>query len=285
MIHLISDELNARPLLAAFDLDENLRGEIHIFRDDLSFGPLMPDAEKSFDETRTAFRQSWHKTDPLPLQETAELQTLIERAVANEEPCCFWMAPNATDVCRYFWLLPYFKNHPGCLHAIAISGLPFLNEKGQLFYPTHFAQVPPKEFIKTKRLLKEISPAEFETEGDEWLRLQRDETGLRVHEGGKKIVSKADNHIDAGLLLNLSSDWQKASKALNENNKKNAANWPAGFVEWRIRTLIEQGQLELKGDPQKPTRELEIRNPNGSSKAAKESADAPPEAETSSDAV
>jgi hypothetical protein len=285
MIHLISDEQNARPLLAAFELDENLRGEIHIFRDDLGFGPLMPGANQSFDETRTNFRTSWNKVEALPLQETADIEALLERLRADDEPCCFWMAPNATDVCRYFWLLPFFKNDPGRLHTIAISGLPFLNDKGQLFYPTHFAQIPPKEFIKTKRLLKEISPAEFETEGDEWLRLQRDETGLRGHEGGKKIVSKADNHIDAGLLLNLSSDWQKASKALNENNKKNQANWPSGFVEWRIRTLIEQGQLELKGDPQKTTRELEIRNPNGSSKAAKETGDAQPEAGTNPEAV
>lgn len=285
MIHLISDEQNARPLLAAFDLDENLRGEIHIFRDDLSYGPLMPFAEKSFDETRTAFRQSWNKTDALPLQESADLQALLARAQADDEPCCFWLAPNANDVIRYFWLLPYFKNDPGRLHVISIGGLPFLNEKGQLFYPTQFAQVPPKEFIKTKRLLKEVSLAEYETDGDEWLRLQRDETGLRVHDGGKKIVSKPDNHIDAGLLLNLSSDWQKASKALNENNKKNAANWPVGFVEWRIRSLIEQGQLELKGDPQKPTRELEVRNPNGSSKAAKESGEAQAETGTSPEAV
>lgn len=275
MIHLISDEQNARPLVAAFELDENLRGELHIFRDDLSFGPLMPEPNQTFDETRTNFRTSWNKVEALPLQETADIEALLERLRADDEPCCFWMAPNATDVCRYFWLLPYFKNDPGRLHTIAISGLPFLNDKGQLFYPSHFAQIPPKEFIKTKRLLKEISPAEFETEGDEWLRLQRDETGLRVHEGGKKMVSKADNYIDAGLLLNMPGDWQKASKALNENNKKNQTNWPSGFVEWRIRTLIEQGQLELKGDPQKPTRELEIRKPGGATKNAPEQPEAP----------
>jgi peptide deformylase len=74
------------------------------------------------------------------------------------------------------------------LHTINIVGLPFLNEKGQLFYPTNFSQIPAKEFLKTKRLLKEVTPAEYEVEGDEWARLQQENAWVRTYEGGKKIV-------------------------------------------------------------------------------------------------
>jgi hypothetical protein len=48
-----------------------------------------------------------------------------------------------------------------------IIGLPFLNEKGQLFYPKNFSEVVPTEFLKTKRLLKKLTVADYEEAGEE----------------------------------------------------------------------------------------------------------------------
>ncbi|GBL35633.1 hypothetical protein EMGBS15_12280 [Filimonas sp.] len=65
-----------------------------------------------------------------------------------------------------------------------------------MFYPKNFSEVIPKEFMKTKRLLKKVTVAEYEVEGDEWAKLQSEDSLLRVYEGGKKIASKPVHHFD-----------------------------------------------------------------------------------------
>ena len=239
MIHIIAGQDAARNLEAAFLLDENLRGEIVILQDNLGIGPLQTEEEIDHDVMRTNFwmQLSKHHTDH-QLQDEQAIKQLIEKAVAEEEPVCFWMAPCISDVCAYYWLLPFFRSQPDMLHIIHIIGLPFLNEKGQLFYPKHFGEVIPSEFCKTKRLLKKVTPAEYEVDGDEWKRLQSDDSWVRWYEGGKKISSKEITQYDTLIKSLLSTAAQKASKIVQDAAKKSTQAISPLFIEWRLRTLI-----------------------------------------------
>ncbi len=209
-----------------------------ILKDHLWVGPLSSSNETeeiSHDTLRSAF---WNTISPQPepwiMSDEANILSSLTKAIEEEEPCCFWLAPNVTDVCAYLWLLPFFKKHPSVLHTINVIGLPFLNEKGQMFYPNTFAQIPPKEFVKTKRLLKEVSPAEYEVEGDEWARLQAEQTWVRTHEGGKKV-------------------------SINEAFKKSTQTIPAAFFEYRLRKLIEAEAISVQGDVTKTSRDFEVK--------------------------
>lgn len=261
MIHILVGDMAAAQLQQAFELDENLRGEIIVLKDTLGIGPILPSEGQMFHQLRTQFWQLIDSTFDgnvvVPDEHTIKL--LAVKAQREEEPVCLWLAPCVSDVCAYYWLLPLFAKFPGMLHTINIIGLPFLNEKGQLFYPNNFSQVPPKEFMKTKRLLKEVTPAEYEVEVDEWLRLQQDNQWVRIYEGGKKIVSKDVTFYDQLILNNLSDEFQKASKVLHETMKKITQTISHIFIEWRIKSLIHEGRIAVQGDVSKTLKEFEIK--------------------------
>ncbi len=261
MIHILSGQIAASNLEQAFELDENLKGEILILQDNLSWGPLSLDSEEALNHD--AVRTNWYKTLHPDTEEICNdeqrILECIKRALAEEEPVCFWMSPSAKDVCAYFWLLTHFKAYPGMLHVIAIQGLPFLNEKGQMFYPASFDQIPPKEFVKTKRLLKEVSPAEYETDGDEWSRLILEASFIRVFEGGKKISSKELNHYDFAIRFSLTTEFQKASRIVSESIKKCGQPGAEAFIGWRIRQLVAEQAFQVQGDLSKGFKDFELR--------------------------
>lgn len=262
MIHIIVGDEAAKQLQAAFELDENLKGTVVILKDNLAVGPIAvaENQEIGHDALRSAF---WNTMVASPesfvMHDQEQIETLIPKALEEEEPFCLWLAPNIADVMAYIWLLPLFKKYPSLFHTINIIGLPFLNEKGQLFYPGNFSQIPPKEFSKTKRLLKEVTPAEYEVEGDEWSRLQLDATWARCHDGGKKVSSKDNDFYDHLLKAALTPDFQKAHKVVNDAVKKSTQLIPAVFFEYRLRRLIQQEAIAVQGDVQKTIREFEVK--------------------------
>ena len=258
MIHIIAGDEDKKNLRAAFDLDENLRGEVLVLKDTLGIGNILSTPEIGHDEIRT---ETWRTIIPGFEQLISEESTLKEglsNAIQHEEPMCFWMAPCVSDVCAYYWLLPYFKSLPGVLHTINIIGLPFLNEKGQMFYPNNFSEVPPKEFIKTKRLLKEVSVSEFEVEGDEWSRLQQENTWVRIYEGGKKISSKDITYFDTTIKNLVGAEKQKGSKLVQEAMKKITQSLNHHFIEYRLRQLLQQGAFLFTGNVEGPLKEIEV---------------------------
>lgn len=264
MIHILTNEEAAKNLEAAFELDENLNGGILVLKDHLENGPWTPEEQdEEHDALRTAFWEplSVHHT-PHIMDDRQQVLALIEKANAEEEPVCFWMAPNAHDVCAYYWLLSLFRKQEDMLHVIQINGLPFLNEKGQLFYPKSFSEVLPKEFSKTKRLLKRVTAAEFEVDGDEWKRLLSENGWIRLYEGGKKIITKDVTYFDSLIMACIGNDFQKAQKIVGEALKKaNPYSLHPLYAEWRLRQLIGQGELIVNGDASKSLREFELKKP------------------------
>ncbi len=247
MIHIIVGNEAANNLSAAFALDPNLEGEILILKDTLNIGRVFVDENTTHDEVRT---NTWKEMAPSFSEEVTDAHVLlqtIERAVENEEPMCVWLAACASDMCAYYWLLKHCKAHNGLLHTINIVGLPFFNEKGQLFYPKNFSEIPAKEFIKCKRLLKEISLSEYETEGDDWEKLCIENMMVRTYEGGKKIVSRDVAYFDNIIQSTILDEKQKLSKVLSEVLKKCTQSVSDLFFVYRIKTLAEEQKLELIG--------------------------------------
>ena len=76
------------------------------------------------------------------------------------------MAQNAHDVCGYYWLMSQLKDYQGQVYVLYLNNLPFINDKGGIFYPAALHEIQPKEFLKAKKLPRLINLSEFEIDPD-----------------------------------------------------------------------------------------------------------------------
>jgi hypothetical protein len=262
IIHIIVGDEAAKPLQEAQLLDPSLEGQIVVLKDTLGIGPLYTQEGETFSAIRTNFWKSIGASfsENQVVDDEQNIIKLCEELQPNSQ-VWFWMAPCATDVMAYYWLLTYFEKHPGVLHCIFINSLPFFNAKGTLFYPKNFSDVLPREMVKCQKLVKDVSPADYEIDGDEWPKLFGENAMIRSHEGGKKILSRNETHVD-GLILNqfqFTNDFVKANKVISQALSKGTDGISDIFITHRLQTLITEGKLETQGEGKKGLKDLEVR--------------------------
>ncbi len=272
MIHIIVGDVAAENLKAAFELDENLKGDVLVLKDTLGIGPIAVD-QKGHDGVRTTFWRGMLGEDFEGVMDAHRVKQIIEHAQEQEEPVCLWMAPCVSDVCAYYYLLTQFKDYPGMFHVIIIDSLPFLNEKGAVFYPRNFGEVLPKEFIKTKRLLKEVSPADYETEGETWQNLQAENAMVRVHKGGKEIVSADETYFDTIIYNTVSKEPQKGSKIIRQALGKTDQTVSDVFLYSRLAQMAQNGQIVCEEEHPKNIARANYKKAGGSSEQEAEAGD------------
>ena len=267
MIHIVFQTADVEVLNKAIELDASLSGEIFEIKDDYAVGPLRDlDTEEGWKEREQwwagLLQQSPYAKDQIAgsFDDRTTVQRVKEYLDQHpEDQAWIWMAQNQHDVTGYYWLLPQLKLYVGRISVLYLNNLPFINEKGQLFYPTVLHKIQPKEFLKAKKLNRPVTPSEFEVDPDEWKRLVEENALIRILEGGKKIVGADDNYFDKNILNGLTNEWQKGSRALHNILNKMKVFTGDVFLLARIRTLIEAGAVDMNGDPSKGWKEFELR--------------------------
>lgn len=257
MFHIVFESRGAELLSAAMDIDESLDGETVIIRDDYAVGPL----EDLFSESGQDARSHWWKQIQSPAGNTAStemtevfsdaesVQKMLHRMREEEfDEIWIWIAPNAKDVSGYYWLIAQLKEFAGRIYILSLNNLPFISEKGTVFYPVSLEEIPAREFVKAKKLLRPITTAEFETDPDEWLRLASDHCNLRLLEGGKKIISKEDDSFDKILIGYLQPVFQKITRTLQQFHLKSSIRLNEAFLLWRLKQLVVSNIAEQQGD-------------------------------------
>jgi Domain of unknown function (DUF1835)/Protein of unknown function len=256
MFHFVFDPRGAENLNAAMDIDESLDGETILIRDDYSVGPI----QDLFSESGQTSRKKWWNEireegkefsgQGIDREGDGSLLAEILHRMEEEEfdQIWIWMAPNSKDVCGYYWLISQLKAFSGRIFLVSLNNLPFINEKGAIFYPSSLAEIPPREFVKARRLARPVTPAEFETEPDEWFRLATENKNLRIFEGGKKIVQQADDYYDRSILHFLQPVFQKTSRAIQHYLLKSSEKVNESFLIWRFRHLVASGFAEQQGE-------------------------------------
>ncbi|MEO6070944.1 MAG: DUF1835 domain-containing protein [Chitinophagaceae bacterium] len=275
MIHLVFQQANVEVLKKVQDLDITLAGNIVEIKDDFAVGPIENiDTDEGW-KVRVKWWQSLLEQSPYATENLAgsfdDRQTILEIKRALEEnegeELWIWMGQNSHDVCSYYWVVAQLQKHAGKVMVLYMVNLPFLNEKGQLFYPTTLHQIQPKEFLKAKKLCRKITPSEFEIDPDEWKKLSSENAAIRILEGGKKIEGKEDSYFDKDIITGLSTDWQKGGRALHSILTKMKDKTGDVFLLSRIKKLVEDGKIEMTGDPAKGWKEFELRLPTSPSEA------------------
>ncbi len=267
MIHVVFQEADIDVLRQAIELDEKLRGDVQIIRDDYAVGPLQNIYET---EGYQARRDWWKALLEASPYDTDQLMNMVDDRMAvhnlkkaldenGKEVLWIWMGQNQHDVCGYYWLISQLKDYQGRVFVLYMNNLPFINEKGQIFYPTALHQIQPKEFLKAKKLNRPVTLSEFEVDPDEWTKITNENAVIRLLEGGKKIVSVNDDYYDKDILQNLTAEWQKGNKAMSNILGKMKIKTGDVFLLWRMKQLAETEKIELQGDPAKGWKEFEVK--------------------------
>lgn len=267
IIHLVFQEADVTVLQQAIELDENLQGDIVIIRDDFAVGPL-----DKLDEAEgwQARKEWWQQQLQLsPYGDTTDMVNdrltvhNLKRTLDEDVNLALWiwMGQNSHDVCSYYWLIGQLKEYIGRVFVLYMNNLPFINERGSIFYPTAIHDIPAKEFRKAKKLARTITPSEAEIDPDEWKRLAAENAMVRILEGGKKISSQPDEFYDADLLKVVTGEWQKVSRVLFNALGKMKIKTGDVFLNYRLHQLAADGKLEIQGDAAKGWKETSVRMP------------------------
>ena len=223
MIHTVFQEADTEVLKKAIELDETLQGAITVIRDDYAVGPV----DNIYETEGYQQRKDWWKMliEGSPYN-TGQLMNLVDDRLAvhnlkkaldenEQEELWIWMGQNQHDVCGYYWLISQLKDYQGRIVVLYFNNLPFINEKGHIFYPTVLHEIQPKEFLKAKKLNRKVTLSEFEIDPDEWKRLCNENSMVRILEGGKKIASRDEDFYDKDIMNALTSEWQKGHRAIH----------------------------------------------------------------------
>lgn len=261
LIHIIFDQQGGDHLGKSFALDDIIAGEVVLLGDDLAFGPLKTGPVEPGVITRQDW---WNKTageEPYSKinEDTERLRDLC--GLMRSDPASeiwIWIAQNARDVTGYYSLLEPLSDFLGRVHLIFLNNLPFINEKGSIFYPLYLGEILPREFLKARKLARELTAAEIEIDGEEWSRLKEDNAVVRVLEGGKKIRSETGDFFDKELINRCRFEFSKGWRLVNQVHQKCADHINDEFIYGRLATLIENGTLETKGE-YKNLRDAEVK--------------------------
>src|SRR6478609_6629070 len=255
MIHIVFNESDIKVLQDAIALDVALQGSVVQIKDDYAVGPLI----NIYTDDGIQNRGQWWrevlaggdydgKADTNEVDDHKTVNDLIDNMRSDEnEIIWIWAAQNKHDVSGYYWLTRYTKEFQGRVFILYLNNLPFINDKGNIFYPNWLSEIPAKEFLKAKKLAREITPSEFETDPDEWTKLCEENKGVRLLEGGKKLVQEDYDFYDAELKKFITADWQKASKIIYHYLNKSKQTTGDAYLLWRLKVMIAQDLFDVQG--------------------------------------
>ncbi len=282
MIHIVFNEAEIGLMQKVQELDETLAGEVIQVKDDYAVGPVADIYEtEGYQQRRDWWKQllenSPYKEQTDLVDDKLTVHNLIKQLQENEqEEAWIWMGQNQHDVCGYYWLMPQLREFQGRVMVLYMNNLPFINEKGQIFYPSWLSEIQPSEFLKAKKLARPVTLSEFEVDPDEWDKLTQENAMVRILEGGKKIAGKEADFYDTEILKNITGDWQKATRVLQNTLHRMKVKTGDVFLMWRIKSLIGEGKIIAEGDINKDWKSFDIKLAG----ASKQTTETPAETET-----
>jgi hypothetical protein len=267
MIHIVFNTADIETLQTAIELDESLAGEIVEIKDDYAVGPL----ENIYTAEGAEARRHWwvkllhggdydgHASTEI-VNDKRTVENLMNRLDEDEkEVVWIWAGQNKHDVCGYYWLLYHLKPYQGRIYILYFNNLPFINEQGGLFYPTNLHKIPPREFLKAKKLARPITPSEFEMDGDEWNRIMAASSYVRLLEGGKKLSLHPVEFYDQALRKYITGDFTKPFKLFTRFFKEEKETTGDMFLLWRLKQMLPGSGWEVRGET-KGMKDFEIRD-------------------------
>jgi Domain of unknown function (DUF1835)/Protein of unknown function len=256
MIHIVFQRNDVDILQQAAELDPALQGEIIQIADDFAVGPIKDIFSPGSVEAR---KQWWREVlaggdyqgivdDGSVADDNKTVAGLTEKLISEPEQIIWiWIAQNKHDLSGYYWLISQLKDFAGRVFVLHLNNLPFINEKGNIFYPVNLFNIPAKEFIKAKKLARPVTPSEFEIDPDEWTRLGNEEKGVRVLDGAKKLVQHDYDFYDSSLKKYITANWQTGLKVIGNFLHKATQVTGDAYLLWRLKMILASEEYDSQG--------------------------------------
>ncbi len=256
MLHIVFQHADVEALRKSFEIDPSMEGEIIEIKDDYAVGPL----KDIYLEQGIANRKEWWAgilagghynglVETAGVDDNKTVSELFQKLDDNpEEIVWIWAAQNKHDVSGYYWLISQLAKYQGRIFILYLNNLPFINEKGHIFYPANLFEIQPKEFVKAKRLARPVTLSEFEIDPDEWKKICDEEKGVRILEGGKKLDQKDYDYYDSELLQQITPDWQKGHKLMHNFFSKAKQTTGDAYMLWRLKLMADEGKIDMQGN-------------------------------------
>jgi hypothetical protein len=266
MIHIVFNESEVELMQQVIASDETLAGEVVQIKDDFAVGPLTElDTEEGWQAryhwwTTRLDNSPYAGSNSIKFDDRETVKELKEKLSTNpQEEIWIWMGQNQHDVSGYYWLMRQLNEFAGRVMILYLNNLPFINEKGQIFYPSWLSEIQPKEFLKAKKLARPITLSEFEVDPDEWKKICEENSMVRILEGGKKLAGKDENFYDNEIVKNLTADWQKATRVLTNTLHRMKIKTGDVFLMARMKQLINDGKIEVTGEVNKGWKDFDVK--------------------------
>ena len=270
MLHVVFQTADVEVLKKAQELDEALAGDIFEIKDDYAVGPLANlDKPEGWQARRDWWRMLLETAAEYKVDDTMDmvddkmtLHNLTTRL--QEDPAAIvwiWAAQNKHDVSGYYWLISHLAAYQSRVFILYLNNLPFINDKGGIFYPANLFEIPPREFLKAKKLARPVTASEFEIDPDEWRRLCNENKLVRLLEGGKKLGQADETFYDSALSKYVTGDFSKASRILSAFFSKEKETTGDVYMLWRMKTLVNEKGWEVRGDINKGSRDFDVKDP------------------------
>lgn len=266
MIHIVFNQVEVDLMQQVTALDESLQGPVVQIRDDFAVGPLAGLDTEEGGQARLSWWRELSKGSPYPedlvgsFDDRKTVAALKAQLTADpEEVIWIWMGQNQHDVSGYYWLIPQLKEFQGRVMVLYLNNLPFINEKGLIFYPSWLWEIRPPEFLKAKKLARPVTLSEFEIDPDEWNKLVQENSLVRILEGGKKIAGRDAGFYDDEILKNVTGEWQKATRVLSNTLNRMKIKTGDIFIMWRLKELVNAGKIQAEGETDKDWKSFDVR--------------------------
>jgi hypothetical protein len=150
MIHIVFQLTDVDTLKRAINLDETMLGDVLQIKDDFAVGPL----KDIYSEEGIEVRKQWWRVvlqggdqdGKVDTGEVDEAKTVSELILTLQndlnEVVWIWAAQNKHDVSGYYWLMSQLKDFQSRIFILYLHNLPFINDKGHIFYPTNLFEIP-----------------------------------------------------------------------------------------------------------------------------------------------
>lgn len=269
IVHMVFDEPGGEQIRQSFELEPEYAGDIIYIEDNYSLGPVSDLQEPAGWQAR---KQWWQSVLGLPEDEQPEVMTsdkmklhqLFQRLEEEEDTVLWiWMGQNERDVAGYFQVISQLMEYHGRIQVLYLNNLPFIDEKGHIFYPRQLAEILPKEFVKASRLARVVTLSEFELDPEQWDKLSKQTGSVRLLEGGKKLAVKEDEYYDKLIVDQLGAVTMKLSRLISLLATKAKLGLPEYYVFWRIKSLIDAGQIISQGDFEKGAKNVTLKATRG----------------------
>lgn len=254
MLHIVFQQADVELLKKAMELDETLEGEIFEIKDEWGVGPLKDiDTEEGWNDRlnwwRDILKDSPYEKNMGSFDDRNTVKKVRDILSADDSlEAWIWMGQNQHDVTGYYWLMPQLREFQGRVMVIFLNNLPFINEKGQLFYPWSVHDILPREVVKAKKLARPITLSEYEVDPDEWKKIVEENATVRILEGGKKIEGRDESFYDNEVMKNITGEWQRAWRVLSNTLHRMKIKTGDVYIMWRMKHLINEGRIEVMGD-------------------------------------